>query len=281
MADGGKAVRVLDTTNGQQAEAFTAAEDVRALALSPGGKQAATAGKGGEVCLWDLATNREERRFSAAVAPVNALAFSPDGRHLATVAQDGTAVVWNLTRDEKPLPADFKLAEKDLPALWADLGSDDGGKAYAAARRLRADPARSVPFLQQRLKPREPGADDKEIRKLIADLDSEKFATREKAMKDLEQLGKAAEPALRAALAGSPSVEVKRRLEQLLKPFDERAALTPEQQRDVRAVRVLEQARTPEAKVLLEALTKETSGWWVAQEAKEALKRLGSRDTKP
>jgi hypothetical protein len=57
--------------------------------------------------------------------------------------------------------------------------------------------------------------------------------------------------------------------------------LTPEQQRDVRAVRVLEQAGTPEAKRLLEALSKGPSGWWVTQEAKEAVQRLAGRGAKP
>jgi hypothetical protein len=38
------------------------------------------------------------------------------------------------------------------------------------------------------------------------------------------------------------------------------------QQRDVRAVRVLEQAGTPEPRKRLESLTIESPGWWVTHE---------------
>jgi hypothetical protein len=48
----------------------------------------------------------------------------------------------------------------------------------------------------------------------------------------------------------------------------------------VRAVRVLEQAGTPEARALLQSLTKESPGWWVTQEATAALERLKQREKK-
>jgi hypothetical protein len=221
-----------------------------------------------------------ERRFSVGGA-FFALAFSPDGKRLATAAADG-AVLWDLSRDEKPLPKDFKLTEKDLPRLWIDLASDEGGKAYAAARLLRADPARSVPFLRQHLQPGEPGPDQKRLERLIADLDADEFEKRDAATKALEKLGAKAETALRDALAGKPSLEAKLRLQRLLKLLGgEGKPLTAQQQRDVRAIRVLEQVGTAQAKKLLQALRKESSGWWVKQEAKEALERLAQRDSKP
>jgi hypothetical protein len=64
---------------------------------------------------------------------------------------------------------------------------------------------------------------------------------------------------------------VQRLLRRLVPPG---LTLTASQQRDVRAVRVLEQAGTARAKKLLEVLAKESPGWWVRQEAKEALQRL-------
>jgi RNA polymerase sigma factor (sigma-70 family) len=278
-ADGGKAVHSLDASNGAKKAAFEGNGVVRALALSTDGKRLVTAGAGGAVLLWDVASGKEERRFFAR-GVVNAVAFSPDGKRLATAGEDGAAV-WDLTRDEKPLPKDLKLTAKELDALWSDLASDEGGKAYAAARLLRADPARSVPFLQEHLKRKADGPDEKKLKQLIADLDADEFEKRAAATNELEKLGRQAESALRAALAAGPSAEVKTRVERLLNLLGEGRPLTAEQQRDVRAVRVLEQVGTPEAHKLLEALAKDAPGWWVAQEAKEALQRLAPGDKKP
>jgi RNA polymerase sigma factor (sigma-70 family) len=278
-ADGLKAVLTLDTATGKPATAFTGTDTIRTLAVTADGKRLATAEAGGTIRLWDVAAGKEERRFKAPGA-VNALAFSPDGNRIVTAGDDG-AIVWDLTRDEKPLPRDFKLTDKDLDALWADLANDDGGKVYGAVRLLRADPARSVPFLRERLKPKEAGPDEKKLKQLIADLDADEFDKREAATKELQQLGRAAEGALRAALAGTPSAEVSSRAGRLLKLVGgEGQTLTADQQREVRAVRVLEQAGTPEATKVLEVLARDAPAWWVAQEAKEALRRLAPAEKK-
>jgi hypothetical protein len=171
-----------------------------------------------------------------------------------------------------------KLSAQELRSLWADLGSSDGSKVHAAARRLRADPARSLLFLQKRLEGKA-GPQEKQLEQLIADLDSEEFARRDAATKELEKLGREAEGALRAALRAGPSLEVRLRLERLLKRLG-KETLTAQQQRDVRAVRVLEQVATPRARAMLEALSKAGPGWWARREAREVLQRLGVGDRK-
>jgi RNA polymerase sigma factor (sigma-70 family) len=280
VADGGTAVRILDWATGAEEAAFEGKDAVRALAITADGKHLATAGASGTILLWDALAGKQERRIAAGDA-VHAVALSPDGKRLATAGAGG-AVVWDLTRDEKPLPRDLKLSGKELDALWADLASEEGGKAYAAARLLRAVPTASVPFLRLRLQRKAEGPAESKLRQLIADLDAEEFPKREAATRELEKLGRTAESALRAALAADPSPEGKSRLTRLLKRLDgEGQQLTPQQQRDVRAVRVLEQAGTPEARDLLEALAKDSPGWWVAQEAKGALKRLAPPDKEP
>ena len=202
------------------------------------------------------------------------MAIGGDGRLLATAGPDG-AVVWDLTRDEKPLPKDLVLTAKELDGLWTDLESDEAGKAYAAARQLRADPTRAVPFLGERLRPKEKGPDAQRLKQLIADLDSAEFRKREAATKELEKLGVLAESALRAALDETPPLEVKSRLDRLLKLLgSDGKPLSAAQQRDVRAVRVLERTATAEARQVLDGLLKESPAWWVRREAKEALKRL-------
>jgi hypothetical protein len=280
VADGGKAVRLLDASNGKEEAAFGGDDAIWALTVSLDGKWVATAGKGGEVRLWGVASGMAERRFEAALGGIKAVTFAPDGKKLATLDEDGRAVVWNLARDEKPLPRDLKLTEKELATLWDDLASNQGDRAYTALRTLRADPTRSVPFLHECLKPRDAVVDEKKLKQLTADLDADSFETREKATQELEKLGKTAESALRQALAAGPSLEATRRLERLLNALGNQV-MTPEQMRDVRAVRVLEQAGTPEAKAVLEALAKESPGWWVTQEARAALERLAQSGKKP
>jgi WD40 repeat protein len=276
-ADGGRSLRVLDVATGKETVAFEAGDAIRALAVSADGQWLAVADAGGTISLWDAAAGTMERRF-AARGPVRAVALSPDGKRLATAGEDG-AVVWDLERDEKP-PAGVQLTEAELTALWDDLADRDADKVYAAARLLRADPARSVPFLKRHLAAKL--IDRQKLGQLFADLDAAEFKRREAAAKELRALGRSAEAAMREALAANPSPEVKARLERLLAPLEgQDGSLYPGRQRDVRAVRVLAQAGTPEAKQLLELLARDSPGWWVARPAANALGRPTPGGTKP
>jgi hypothetical protein len=275
-----KGLRVFEVENGKERFHRDSKEVVRAVAYSPDGKTLATVGDDRVVRMWDAGTGKEQRLFGDVQGKLTSVAFSPEGERLVTAGADGTAMVWDLTREEKPLPKDLRLTKKDLIGLYADLASRDGIKAYAAARVLRADPVRALPFLMECLKPREPVADETKIKKLIADLDANAFQTREAASKGLQEIGKKAESALREALANTSSAETQTRVKRLLALLGENALLTAEQLRDVRVVRLIEQTGTLEAKKLLEALIKESPGWWVTQEAKEALERLANKTDK-
>src|SRR5262249_56600563 len=103
------------------------------------------------------------------------------------------------------------LRREELQALWSDLASDDGAKVHRAIWALADDPARGVPWLRERVQPIV-AADAKLTDRLIADLGSSRFAVREKAARELGNLGETAHPALRAVLAGSPALEVRRRV---------------------------------------------------------------------
>src|SRR5262245_36039101 len=110
--------------------------------------------------------------------------------------------------------ADADKAPTRLDALWADLASPDDPRALRAALALAATPQESVRFLKDRLKPVK--VDARAVAKQIALLDSDDFTEREKAAEELEYLGKHARPVLEKARDESPSVEVKRRLQDLL-----------------------------------------------------------------
>jgi hypothetical protein len=62
--------------------------------------------------------------------------------------------------------------------------------------------------------------DEKRVAALVRDLNSDKFADRERAEKALRKLGKVALPLLRKELARSKALEQRRRLEKLVREFD-------------------------------------------------------------
>ncbi|MBL8794104.1 MAG: sigma-70 family RNA polymerase sigma factor [Planctomycetia bacterium] len=169
---------------------------------------------------------------------------------------------------QQPLSAD------QLHRLWVDLGQADGTRARLAIQTLSAAPRESLPFLKQRLRP--PGPQERQLTervcRLIADLDSEKFATRQQASDELVKLGFDALPLLRGRLMDQPSLEVRTRIEQVLERmggFPEAELVVP-----VRAVRVLEAVGTPEARRLLETLAAGPPGAPPTLAARAALARL-------
>ena len=92
-------------------------------------------------------------------------------------------------------------------------------------------------------------------------------------MRALEKAGDRAEAGLREALAaGQLSLELRRRIENLL---DKLSPASPETLRLLRALEVLENVRTPEARKVLQKLASGVPGARLTREAKAALTRLG------
>ena len=112
-----------------------------------------------------------------------------------------------------------------------------------------------------------------ELNRLVMDLDSEVFDIREKAARDLSEIGDGAEPALRRALESKPPLELRRRTEVLLKALDEPAAVGKRLYAQ-RTVAVLEYAGGTEARQLLERLAAGAPQARLTQRARVALARL-------
>ncbi len=103
---------------------------------------------------------------------------------------------------------------------------------------------------------------------------------RERAARELEGLGSAAEPALRKALAGKSSVEARNRIEKLLEQeAAQRSSPTPDRLRQMRALEALELAGDGAARRLLKELAGGMPGVWLTEEARAALGRLALRRT--
>jgi RNA polymerase sigma factor (sigma-70 family) len=236
--------------------------------FSPDGRTLATGSMHGHLHLWEIATGQKRRSLDGDQDWVTAFAFSPNGRYLLTGGTDTTALVWDLRATVGTQP---HLTEAALQALWADLAAADAAKAYQAIRTLATASPQAVPFLKTVLTPA-PCGDEKRIARLVTQLDSDNFATREKAAAELEQLGEAVVPALRKVLAANPSLEVRRRCEPLLEKWDP-AVPSGERLRIVRAVEALELAGTQEARALLQRLAGGGEGALLTREGREALRR--------
>jgi hypothetical protein len=155
------------------------------------------------------------------------------------------------------------------------LGSSDGIRAYRALWMMVAAARPSVSFLAERLRPKQP-VEAARLERLIADLDSEQFNSRVQASQELEKLGELAETALRKALASTRSLEVRRRVDNLLHKV-EAETLSPDQLLTLRGLEVLEHIGTPEAKQVLQNLAKGAPEARLTQEAKASLERLSRR----
>jgi RNA polymerase sigma factor (sigma-70 family) len=252
---------------------------VAAVAFSPDGRLLATAD--GQpttpywkdpttpqtVRFWDVATGTELARLDGFFADVGGLAFSPDGRRLVGGLSTGAVLVWEVPAI--PRIAGAKLGREELAARWADLGGADARRAHVAVRSLAAAED-GVAFLAATVRPAaKPDRD--QVNRWLTELDSDRFAVREAADRELARLGEDAEAGLRAALAARPSEEKRGRLDRLLTALTEGA---PQPLAELRAVWALELTGTPAARKVLEALAGGAAGARLTREAKEALGRM-------
>jgi RNA polymerase sigma factor (sigma-70 family) len=252
------------------------------LTFSPDSRVLACAGGDPVIHLLEVASGKERRSLAGHRGHVHSCTFSRDGRTLLSASADTTALVWDLTGRLQARGAwDKPLSPEQLDACWAALASEDAAAAYGALRRLAADAARAVPYLAGKLPP-VPPADAKRVATLLADLDSNQFEVREKASRELADLGETAESACRQALQGRPSAEARQRLERLLEQASQQRR-TPSAAglRTLRAVEVLEGAGTPEARQVLEKWAAGAAEARLTEEAKSALRRLARQQAAP
>jgi hypothetical protein len=219
------------------------------------------------IAVWDLATGAEVARRTGYGSSVQTLAFRPDGKALASGHADGTALVWDLSGLPGVTPA-----PADREAAWIDLASADAGRAHRAILALAADPGGAA-FLRDRVRPATavPAA---RLRKLVEDLDSDRYATREAATATLKGLGDAADSDLRAMLGGGLSAEQHRRLTAVLEGR-ELTESDPDRLRALRCVEVLERVGSAEADAVLRELAKGAPGARLTREAAAAVGRRG------
>lgn len=230
--------------------------------------------------VFDLARKTEVACLEGHLNEVTSVALSRDGKVLISGGKDGTALSWDTSAFPLPLAPRSSPLAKDLTAervtaLWSRINGSDAVKSYEAIHALAAFPHQTVPLLRDRLQPAQ-APDSRHIAKLIANLDSESFAIRESATRELEKYNELAETALKKAVADKISLEVTYRARALLDRLNG-PALESRRLRATRATTLLERMGTPEARQLLMHLAAGAPHGWLTREAKASLERLRQR----
>jgi RNA polymerase sigma factor (sigma-70 family) len=224
--------------------------------------------------VWNAATGKEVACFAGFHADVHALSFSPDGKLLAAGLGDSTVLLLDVAQLGVTAGNTFKVAGDFLGSCWSDLRSPNAATAHRAIGMLVANPKDSVLFLKKQVKPVEP-TDRRKIDKWVGDLNSDVFAVRQAATKELQGAGEQAKAAVRNALQSEIPLETRRRLEQILNVLTD--APSPDVVRNVRAIMALERIGAPEAELVLKALAQGASGARESKEAKASVDRLAQR----
>jgi WD40 repeat protein len=237
------------------------------LSFSADGKLLATKDYEGQVLLWEMVSGQQILRLKGAHT---AIAFAPDVRLLAAASlTDLTILVWDVP---ELFRQDGSTAGPawDGARLWRDLGDPDASYAYRAVGRLSGEAKASVALLARHLQP-VPRADPARVARLLNDLGSPTFATRDNATQELQGLGDPIRPALVRAMQSDPEPEVRLRVSRILETL---RPTSGRRLREGRAIQVLECLGTEEARQLLRRLAEGAPQARLTLEAKAALGRL-------
>jgi WD40 repeat protein len=232
--------RLRQATLSQDVKAFMMSYDLfptDSISFSPDGKMYGMIGYDNIAYLCETISGKVRRRFETDGWSLLSVRFSSNGKILATSDRNSTVLLWDVYRDSERKPPPKELSRSELGDLWKKLGGEDAEAAFAAMNQLVYAARQAVPFLQEKFQVA--AGDQKVIDRLIAELDRDDFKTREKASAELEKLESDAMPSLEKALAGKPSLEVRRRIEALL------AKRAGQEFRRLRAVEVLERIADP------------------------------------
>src|SRR5207244_2612912 len=144
----------------------------------------------GTIELFDWASDKQLMFRGATRGPYH-LTFSPDASRLAGV-ENHTTLIWDVADFvHQPLAKLARVRPEDLDAWCARLSSTDGKSAYSAVWKLVAAGDSAVPKLKAQLAPASALA-AKNIGRWILDLDDKQFAKRDKAERELLNLGEVA-----------------------------------------------------------------------------------------
>ena len=219
----------------------------------------------GTVSIWERASRTRVATLGAPGADYDYPLFSPDGRRIAVRAGAGGLVVFDVT-----FSSPLRESAADLDSLWSDLGAADGRVVRRAIWEMGSAGDSAVAFIERKLERVE--IDDKRIDALVAELDSDEFASRQKAVHSLEELGRAARGPLTKRLERTLPLEVRNSIRQVLESY-EQPIRSAQILQGLRAMEICQHIATSRARALLERLGEGNSDGELTQAARSALRR--------
>jgi WD40 repeat protein len=240
------------------------------LRFSHNGRLLAWVDKDNQIHVLDVRTGALAGPFAGHDGGITGLAFTIDDKSIASSSSDCTILIWDLSAK-----AGAKgVSDGDSNDDWQTLRGEDALTAFAAMRALASHPETALKIAGDQLKPAEP-LDPQWVTARFRDLDNQKFAERERATRELEEVGDRAAAALETFLAAKPSAEARGRAEKLLAKTRSQV-VTGQGAQALRALEVLEWIGTAKARELVENLAKGAEGASLTEEAKRSLKRWKS-----
>jgi WD40 repeat protein len=239
-------------------------------AFSPGSSLMISSSSDGFV-LFDLLNGKEVCRLPEGGGGV----FSPDGSLLAvpgqTPAREPVITLYNMPRGRNE-PLARNLNGEQLETLWRDLAPDNDFRLQRVLASLRAASGDAVAFLGKKLQP-VAAAQRQRVKALLTDLDDDEPKKREQAMEALQGLAAEFEPLLADVSKHHEPGEVRNRVRFILRRQRE-AAVPDALLIRMRAVMVLEQIGTDQARQILTRIAGGPAGARLTEEARQSLERL-------
>jgi WD40 repeat protein len=250
-------------------------EECDHVCYAPDGKWLARQ-SGRSIELWDVRRGQKIHTFSGHDGWVSGLAFGRDGRTLVSCSHDTTGLVWDVASVLARQPRRAIQPEAgDMTTAWNELANPDAKVAYRAAMLMVEAPTPSLALLRKHWKPLAHPS-QKEIGALLAKLDSDVAAERERAVRELERMGDLVEGPVQRFLARRPTGEARLQAEQLLARA-KGPIVDPDRLRQWRVVEVLECIGSTEASRLLRRMGESAQDARLSHAISAALKRSERR----